>query len=126
MKTLEIKIKSREQAEAEFIEVFKAVQAGKKLPTAKKTEVYFTDLEAVRALLTDKRLELLHLIRKHSPRSINQLATIAGRDFKNVHTDIMLLKDYGLVQLSKRGKTTKTAGRAISVPYQAINIHAVV
>jgi hypothetical protein len=38
----------------------------------------------------------------------------------------MLLKDYGLVQLSKRGKTTKTAGRTISVPYQAINIHAVV
>jgi predicted transcriptional regulator len=126
MKTLEIKIKSREQAYSEFIEVFKAVQAGKKLPAVRKTEVYFTSLEAVRALLTDKRLELLHLIRKHSPRSINQLATIAGRDFKNVHTDIMLLKDYGLVQLSKRGKTTKTAGRTISVPYQAINIHAVV
>ena len=126
MKTLEIKIKSREQAHAEFIEVFKAVQAGKKFPAVKKAEVYFTDLEAVRALLTDKRLELLHLIRKHSPRSINQLATIAGRDFKNVHTDVMLLKDYGLVQLSKRRKTAKTAGRTISVPYQAINIHAVV
>ena len=126
MKTLEIKIKSREQANAEFLEVVNSIKAGKKLPTARKTEVYFTSLEAVRALLTDKRLELLHMIRKHSPRSINQLATIAGRDFKNVHTDIMLLKDYGLVQLSKRGKTTKTAGRTISVPYQAINIHAVV
>ncbi len=102
------------------------MQAGKKLPTVRKTEVYFTSLEAVRALLTDKRMELLHLIRKHSPRSINQLAAIAGRDFKNVHTDIMLLKDYGLVQLSKRGKANKTAARTISVPYQAINIHAVV
>lgn len=126
MKTLEIKIKSREQANAEFLDVIKRMQAGEKLPTVKTPEVYFTSLEAVRALLTDKRLQLLHLIRKHSPHSINQLATIAGRDFKNVHTDIMLLKDYGLVQLSKRGKTTKTAGRAISVPYQAINIHAVV
>jgi predicted transcriptional regulator len=126
MKTLEIKIKSREQADAEFIEAFKAVQAGKKLPTVRKTEVYFTDLEAVRALLTDKRFELLHLIRKHSPRSINQLASIAGRDFKNVHTDIMLLKKYGLVQLSRRGKASKTVARTISVPYQAINIHAVV
>jgi predicted transcriptional regulator len=126
MKTLEIKIKSIEQADKEFIEAWKSVQAGKKLPRVRKTEVFFTDLEAVRALLTDKRFELLHLIRKHSPRSINQLATIAGRDFKNVHTDIMLLKDYGLVQLSKRRKTAKTAGRAISVPYQAINIHAVV
>ena len=126
MKTLEIKIKSREQAYAELIEVVKNVQAGKKVPPVRGTEVYFTSLEAVRALLTDKRLELLHLIRKHSPRSINQLATIAGRDFKNVHTDIMLLKKYGLIKLNKSGKTTKTSGRTISVPYQAINIHAVV
>jgi len=125
-KTLEIRIKSREQAHAEFLEVIKSVKAGKKLPTVRRAEVCFTSLEAVRGLLTDKRLQLLHLIRKHSPRSINHLATIAGRDFKNVHTDIMLLKDYGLVQLSKRGKTTKTAGRSITVPYQAISIHAVV
>jgi predicted transcriptional regulator len=126
MKTLEIKIKSREQVHAEFLDVIKRMQAGEKLPTVKEPDVSFTSLEAVRALLTDKRMELLHLIRKHSPHSINQLATIAGRDFKNVHTDIMLLKDYGLVQLSKRGKTAKTVGRTISVPYQAINIHAVV
>jgi predicted transcriptional regulator len=126
MKTLEIKIKSREQADAEFLEVIKSIKAGKKLPTVKRTEIYFTSLEAVRALLTDKRFELLHMIRKHSPHSINELARIAGRDFKNVHTDVMLLKDYGLVKLSKRVKTAKTAGRTISVPYQAINIHAVV
>lgn len=126
MKTLEIKIKSREQAYAELLDVANRVKAGKKVPAIKGTEVYFTSLEAVRALLTDKRMELLHLIRKHSPRSINQLATIAGRDFKNVHTDIMLLKEYGLVQLSKHRKTAKTAARTISVPFQAINIHAVV
>jgi predicted transcriptional regulator len=126
MKTLEIKIKSREQADADFLAVVNAIKAGKKLPTVRKAEVYFTSLEAVRGLLTDKRFELLHLIRKHSPHSINQLATLAKRDFKNVHTDIMLLKEYGLVQLSRRGKTSKTAGRTISVPYQAINIHAVV
>lgn len=124
MKTLEIQIKSREQADAEFIEAFKGASSRKKSPV--KTGIYFTSLEAVRTLLTDKRLELLHLVRQHSPRSINQLASIAGRDFKNVYTDIMLLKDYGLIQLSKRGKTSKTVGQSISVPYQAINIHAVV
>jgi predicted transcriptional regulator len=126
MKTLEIKIKSLAQADEDFLDVIKSVQAGKKLPRVRAPEVYFTSLEAVRALLTDKRFELLHLIRKHSPRSINHLTSIAGRDFKNVHTDIMLLKKYGLIKLNKRGKTTKTAGRPISVPYQAINIHAVV
>lgn len=124
MKTLEIQIKSREQADTEFAEAFKGGPAKKKGPT--KPGIYFTSLEAVRTLLTDKRLELLHLIRQHSPSSISQLASIAGRDFKNVHTDIKLLEDYGLIQLSKRRKTSKTAGQTISVPYQAINIHAVV
>jgi predicted transcriptional regulator len=126
MKTLEIRIESREQAYSELLQVFNDVQAGKKLPTVRKTEVFFTSLDAVRALLTDKRMELLHLIKLHSPRSINQLAAIAKRDFKNVHTDVMLLKEYGLIQLGKRGKTRKTSGQAPSVPYQAINIHAVV
>lgn len=126
MKTLEIQIKSRVQADAEFIQAFKGAPSRKK--GAAKSGIFFTSLEAVRTLLTDKRLELLHLIRQHSPRSINQLASIAGRDFKNVHTDIKLLEDYGLIQLSRRSKSkaNKTASQTISVPYQAINIHAVV
>lgn len=123
MKTLEIQIKSREQADAEFTSAFKS---GKPRKGAAKAGVFFTSLEAVRALLTDKRMELLHLIREHSPRSINQLASIADRNFKNVHTDIMLLKSYGLVQLGKRSKTSSTSEPVLSVPYSAINIHAVV
>ena len=124
MKTLEIQIKSREQADAEFIDAFKGGVSKKK--GAAKTGIYFTSLEAVRTLLTDKRLELLHLIKRHAPRSISQLASIAGRDFKNVHTDVKLLQDYGLIQLSKGSKASRTASLTISVPYQAINIHAVV
>jgi predicted transcriptional regulator len=126
MKTLEIKIKTPEQSDAAFLDVVRRIKAGEKLPEVKEPDVAFTSLEAVRALLTDKRMELLHLIRKHSPHSINQLAKLAGRDFKNVHTDIMLLKEYGLVKLSRHAKAAKTAGHTISVPFQAINIHAVV
>lgn len=124
MKTLEIRIKSRAQADAEFAEAFKGSQSGKKL--AAKRGVYFTSLEAVRALLTDRRLALLHLVRQHSPKSINQLAKISGRNFKNVYEDVMLLKDYGLIQMGLRKQATRAVGQSISVPYQAINIHAVV
>src|SRR5438105_4708802 len=98
MKTLEIRIKHREQADAEFIQAFKAAQAGKKVVPEKGT--YFTSLEAVRGLLTEKRMALLHIIKEKRPKSIYALAKIAARDFKNVHTDIMLLKQYGLVQLA--------------------------
>lgn len=124
MKTLRIQIKSRAQADAEFIAAYKSA-ASRKMASA-RPEVYFTSLEAVRTLLTEKRLALLHLIREHSPRSISQLATIAKRDFKNVYTDVMLLHDYGLIHLRKSRKARKKTARSISVPYQAINIHAVV
>ncbi len=120
MKTLEIRIKSREQTDAEFIEAYKGAHSGKK--AAPQRGVSFTSLEAVRALLTEKRLSLLHLIQSSSPRSINQLAKLAGRDFKNVHADVMLLKHYGLLRLEAKD----AAGQAISVPYQAINIHALI
>lgn len=123
MKTLKIQIKSREQADADFASAFKS---GKPRKGAARSSVFFTSLEAVRTLLTDKRMELLHLIREHSPRSINQLASIADRDFKNVHTDIMLLKSYGLVQLGRRTKARSASEQGLSVPYKAINIHAVV
>lgn len=122
LKALEIRIRSREEADAAFLKSIRDAQAGKKVPP--QIGVYFQNLEAVRSLLTDKRLELLQLIRKHSPDSINQLAKLAGRDFKNIHTDVMLLKRYGLV-LMTRGKTkNKAAAKKLSVPYDAINIHA--
>lgn len=121
METLNIRIKSRAQADADFIHAFNAAKSGRKIEPEKG--IYFTSLDAVRALLTEKRLALLHLIREQHPKSINELARIARRDFKNIYADVMLLKQYGLVRV---GASAKTARRTISVPYQAINIHAVV
>lgn len=120
MKTFEIRIKSREQSRAEFVKAFETRRPPDGGPA--DAGVFFTSLEAVRSAFTEKRLALLGLIRKHSPKSINQLAKIAGRDFKNVHSDIMLLRNIGLVKLPSAGK----AGETISSPYEAINIHAVV
>jgi len=119
METLNIQIMSREQADAEFIHAFKEARAGRK--TAPKQGIYFASLEAVRALLTAKRMALLHVIRENHPKSINALAKIAGRDFKNVYADIMLLKRCGLVRMAAgSGKL----GPHIAVPFQAIDIHA--
>jgi predicted transcriptional regulator len=70
-------------------------------------------------------MELLHLIRERRPKSIYQLAKISGRDFKNVHADVALLKQYGLVRIAA-GKKHKATRRQLTVPYQAINIRAAV
>lgn len=64
--------------------------------------VYFTNLDAFRKALTQKRLELLHAIRKEKPTSIHQLARIVHRDIKNVSTDINYLAQIGLVELREQ------------------------
>ena len=83
--------------------------AGKKITPRKGT--YFTSLEAVRKVLTPRRLELLRVIRQGRPDSVYQLARLVGRDFKNVHADVHTLASYGLVSLKKA-----RAGRRPSVP----------
>lgn len=121
-RTLEIKIMSVEEADKEFIETFKAVQAGKKVKRKERT--YFVSLDAVRNLLTEKRLELLHMIKTKHPHSIYQLAKLTGRNFRNVYDDVQVLKTYGLLHLSKAMKRNKRSSHSISVPYRDINIHA--
>lgn len=122
MKTLNIEIKTHHQANQEFVQTFKAIQAGKKV--VPKKGIYFTSLDAVRNLLTEKRLELLELIRTQKPSSIAELAEKACRDFKNVHQDLEILKKYGLVQFTRPRKAGRGSPRPIFAPYQEISIHA--
>ncbi|MBI3013451.1 MAG: winged helix DNA-binding protein [Elusimicrobia bacterium] len=123
MKTLEIKIKSPEEGYKDVIQTYKNVQARKKIKPRMGT--YFSSLEAVRNLPTEKRLELLHVIREKKPKSIRELSHITDRDFKNVHEDIQILKSYGLVKMPRKRKKIKSHfSDYVSVPYQNIAIYA--
>jgi predicted transcriptional regulator len=106
----------------EFGETLKALQTGKTLP--KQRGVYFVSVEAMRRVLTPSRLTLLHLIRTRHPRSIAALAKLIRRDFKNVHADLKLLADIGLVHLEPgahmRDSITPT------VPYERIQFEIAV
>ncbi len=54
--------------------------------------------------LTPKRLELLDQMSRHNADSINKLATIIGRDVKNVYNDLKILESLGLIELVKDGR----------------------
>jgi DNA-binding transcriptional ArsR family regulator len=56
------------------------------------------------ALLTPKRLELLHSLGSLYVDSINDLAEKTGRDVKNVYEDLKALKSLDLVAFKKQGK----------------------
>ncbi|MGQ9545119.1 MAG: HVO_A0114 family putative DNA-binding protein [Candidatus Bathycorpusculaceae bacterium] len=59
------------------------------------------------ALLTPKRMELLHKLATLRVESINDLAQKVKRNVKNVYQDLKVLSKFGFVKLNKR------KGRAI-------------
>lgn len=99
LKTIRVRIKEWEEGLDEAIKAMKDIKASRR--PKKKSGTCFQDLEAARAVLTETRLSLLRLIREKEPESIAELARLAKRDFKSVHGDVELLKDLGLVKVSK-------------------------
>ena len=102
VKNIKLGIRSLDTAFAEWAETFEKVRKGKKV--GRNRGVYFTSLEAIRKVLTEKRLQLLHVIKEQEPDSVYNLSKIVKRDIKNVNDDLQLLKDIGLVSITKARK----------------------
>ena len=100
VRKLKFGIRDIDETLQEAAETARAVSAGRKVKP-KGHRLFFTSPEALRRFLTPKKLELIRLIRKRRPNSINELAVLAGRDFKRVHEDIMSLTEARLVDLAK-------------------------
>jgi predicted transcriptional regulator len=109
IKKVKFGICSTDDVLREAAETMKSVAAGKKV-RPKGHRLFFTSPEALRRFLTPKRLELIRLVRKRRPGSINELAAFARRDFKRVYEDIMSLAEAGLVELAEN-KGRKKAPR---------------
>ena len=115
MKRIEIGVGSLRSALTQFVEVWRRVEAGEKLPVA-KPRVDFGSLSELLGALTPKRLELLDAIGTQSGSSVRGLATRLGRDYKNVHGDVAALEQLGLIE--------RTADGTLSAPYDELVIHA--
>jgi len=97
MRTKKITIKSRVDFTAELTKAARKIDRGEEIREPKGE--YFESLDAVRNILTPRRLELWHIIRDRKPASISNLATLADRDFKSVYQDVRLLAAVGIVDL---------------------------
>jgi len=115
MKTKKIRIKTKDEFYDEIMDVAKTLDQGGK-PKKSLRGDFFESLEAVRNLLTEKRLTLWRIIRDQRPDSILALSKLADRDFKSVHRDVSVLVAVGLVALQKgkgrRGDTQKPTSLA--------------
>ncbi len=99
VKKIDIGIKGLKESLRDFAETWKKLEAGKKVK--KEEGIYFNSIDTMRAVLTNKRLQILKVIREQKPSSVYELAKILGRDLKNVNQDLKLLSDVGLVTLEK-------------------------
>jgi predicted transcriptional regulator len=88
--------------------------------TPQEPGLYFENVEELRRILTEKRLELLLAITRHRPTSVHELAGLVGRDYKNVSSDIVLLERLGLV--NRAPQTGKGGAHAPTVPYDEIHV----
>jgi predicted transcriptional regulator len=81
------------------------------------TRLNFEDPAAVQRLLTPKRLELLRSVMEGSPESIRALATRLDRNVSDVHEDVSLLAEYGVVELRENGRAKRPV-----VPFDSIEL----
>ena len=88
-------------------------EAGEEVPHV----VNFQNPSDLRALLTDRRVELLRSIMTSRPDSIRQLAARVDRDVKTVHDDLQILTEYDIVHFEQAGRAKRPF-----VPYDSIEV----
>lgn len=108
---IKIGVASAKSSAREFVEVYRRAEKGRGLKEASE-RIFFSDLETLMRTLTDKRLEILRVLHQTGPMSVRALAQQIGRDYKNVHGDIQILKRIGLLEADPKG--------GISVPWDRI------
>ena len=97
MKSLKIGIATKEQYKARTI----AIAAGKYKPAANEAKIWLPSLESLAKVLSDRNRELLALISRTSPASVNELAERTGRAKSNLSRTLHTMERYGLVKFEK-------------------------
>jgi predicted transcriptional regulator len=115
---LNIGIRSSAERSKALRDAMRRVDRGDR--TAQEPGLYFENVDELRRILTEKRLELLLAIARYRPTSVHELAGLVGRDYKNVSTDITLLEQLGLVHLEKG--SSKGRAQTPTVPYDEIHV----
>lgn len=91
-----------------FTDAWNRAAKGKRVS---ETHVTFLDVQTMLDTLSPRRLELLRHVRQHDAANVRELARALERDYKNVHTDVMVLEAAGLLVRE---------GRRLSAPWDEL------
>ena len=114
MKTLRVGIAGYDQMMARTM----AIARGERAPAKGEPKVWFTSIESFARLLSEDNRHLLELIVRERPRSLTELAALAGRSKSSLSRTLKTMSQYGLVELQKGARGTLVP----SVPYDQVRL----
>ena len=89
-----------EEASRRFVNAWRRAERGE---TFHERHLAFESWDALARVMTGKRMELLHYVRRHEVSSVRALAKALGRDYSNVHADVQALTAAGLLDTANGG-----------------------
>ena len=82
-----------------------AIAAGTRQRGKDEPNVWFPTVTAMARVLSDENMALLKVIRESHPDSMDALAKAVGKHAPNVSRSLHTMAQYGLVKLTKHGRT---------------------
>ena len=70
----------------------------------REESVIFDSIDQFRKVMTNKRIELLKVIKHKKPKSVYELAKLVNRSVDNVNNDVRFLEQLGFIDTEKMRK----------------------
>ena len=101
-RNFQVDIKSHDKVMGELKELALQIDKGD-YPVTPFERVYFNDAKTFFKHITPRRFDLLEELHRHGEMSINALARLLKRNYKNVHDDVKALEEIGVVEKQDNG-----------------------
>lgn len=111
-KTLHIEVTSLEEDLAQFAQVWRDAEAGKRVKSY--AGIGFESAVQLLSALTPQRFALIHSLKSFGACSIYALAKHLSRNYSNVHSDVTKLLELGIAEKDESGR--------VFVPWDEIDV----
>lgn len=101
-RNFQVDIKSHDKVMAELKDLVRQIDKGD-YPDKPFERVYFNDAKTFFRHITPRRFDLLEELHRQGEMSINALARLLKRNYKNVHDDVKALEEIGVIELQENG-----------------------
>jgi len=101
-RNFQVDIKSHDKVMSELKDLSRQIDKGD-YPGTPFERVYFNDAKTFFRHITPRRFDLLEELHRHGEMSINALARLLKRNYKNVHDDVKALEEIGVTELQENG-----------------------